>query len=302
MTFAEQAVFIPRQRGEIRVHDLADPQLQVREEVREYLRRRGIRTSVVVPMHLGDDLRGALLLCFVRAPSLSPEEAGLVHAFANQVVLAMELTRLSQVERAAAVAEERNRLARDMHDTIAQQLAAIVRQLEVVASSDSPAAAMRHVSVATEIARDGLVDVRRSIRALRPSSLDGRTLEGALRDVAEKIMRVAPAAIRVDATEERAAVPHEVEDELFGVVHEAIVNAVKHGAARTVDVEVAFEEGSVRVAVRDDGAGFDVGNTPAGVGLSSMQERARRIGAALTIASEPGSGSEVLVFWSGNAR
>jgi signal transduction histidine kinase len=257
---------------------------------------RDLGFELVLPFDLDGELLGAYALSGTR--TLDSEVRELLAVIAARVSIAFRAVRLARKE----VNEERNRLAREMHDTVAQQLAAIVRQLEGAASTAPSAATMRHISAAIAIARDGLVDLRRSIRALRPSSLEGRTLDAALRDLASKIMRAAPpVAIRVDSTGERAAVPESVEDEIFGMAHEAIVNAIKHGAARTVEVDVAFEAGSVRVAVRDDGAGFDVASTRAGVGLSGMHERAQRIGAALTIASEPGSGAEVLVFWSGGA-
>jgi signal transduction histidine kinase len=303
MAFAElpaDTPFVPRRRGEITVRDVAEsPDYLAAEALRAYLLARGIATVMVIPMVLGEALRGALSLRFLERRRLTAGEADLAHALANQAVLAMELTRLTRAARAAAVNEERNRLARDIHDTLAQGLAAIVRQLESAGASGSKEAAARHISVATEIARESLVEARRSIRALRPSSLDGRTLEGAIRDLLEKSARVSPAAIRLVTSGERGGVPSHVEDELLRIVSEALTNAIKHAGAAAIDVDLAFEGGSVRLAVRDDGAGFDVaGAGGAGVGLGSMDERARRIGAAVTVASEPGAGTEVLVYWS----
>lgn len=301
LAFAEQptdVAFLPRPRGEMMVRDVMSPEYDGAEALRAYLVARGIRTVLTAPMYFGDEFRGALALRFTSERRLNAEETELAHAFANQAVLAMELGRLTTASRAAAVVEERNRLAREIHDTIAQGLAAIVRQLESAAAEGEPAAAMRHVSVATELARESLVEARRSIRALRPSLLEGAALDLALRDLVERAARISLAPVRLRVSGDRRDVPSEVEGELFRVASEAITNAIKHARADAIDVELAFDDESVRVVVRDDGAGFDAERPFGGtVGLSSMRERALRIGAAMTIASEPGCGTEILVYW-----
>jgi signal transduction histidine kinase len=292
-------LFAPAKRREILVLDEAGIAAEPNYDgFRDYFSRHGIRTIVSIPMYLREQFRGALSLRFREDRKFAPEEVELAHTFANQAVLAMELTRLSQAARVAAVSEERNRLARDIHDTIAQGLAAIVRQLEGAASA-SPAAAMQHVAVATEIARDSLVEARRSIRALRPLALEGRTLTDAVRDLLRRTGPLTTARLSLHTAGEATAVPADMEDELFRIVHEALTNAIKHAAARSIDVELSFENQSVRVLVRDDGSGFDASRAGRDtVGLHSMRERAQRVGAALTVASEHGSGTEVLVFWS----
>jgi signal transduction histidine kinase len=265
---------------------------------REYLKRKGVRTHVLVPLSLGGAFRGALVVRFAEDRRLTPDEEQLAYTFASQAVLAMELTRLSQAARSAAVTEERNRLARDIHDTIAQGLAAIVRQLETAKAAAPPDAATKHVAIAAEIARESLVEARRSIRALRPPSLEGHTLESALRGLVQRSARLSSSEIRLGSSGPRLALPSDVEDELYRIVNEALVNAVKHASARTIDVDLSFDASSVRIVVRDDGVGFDATTTRGGVGSISMQERAQRIGAVVTVASEPGIGTEVLVYWA----
>jgi signal transduction histidine kinase len=304
MAFADQptdTAFLPRRRGEIIVNDVAvGSGFDMVEPLREYLLARGLRTVVAVPMYHGDAFLGAMTLSFREPRRLALDEETLAQALANQGALAMVLARLSHTARAAAVSEERNRLARDIHDTLAQGLAAIVRQLESVGSAGSMEAA-RHVSVATEIARESLVEARRSIRALRPPSLEGRSLDGALSDLVQKATRISTAVIRLHTMGERSGLPSQVEDELLRIVNEALTNAMKHAAARAIDVELGFQGNGVRIIVRDDGVGFDTTRPGGGVGLSSMRERARRIGVAITVASEPASGTEVLVYWSGDS-
>jgi len=195
----------------------------------------------------------------------------------------------------APVPTWRNRLARDIHDTLAQDLAIIIRQLEIVASTGGGPASMGHVAIATEIARGSLTEARRSIRALRPALLDNRTLEGALQDLVQRSRRLTVAEIHWRPSGSQVEVPCAVSSELLGIVQEALTNALKHAGASIIDVGLWSHGGVVSLSIHDNGAGFDPAIARNGVGLASMRERADRIGATLTIASEPGSGTEVVV-------
>ncbi|HXJ19516.1 MAG TPA: GAF domain-containing protein [Polyangia bacterium] len=267
-----------------------------------YLALKGIKCMLRVPLFLGDEYRGCMLLRFAISRRLSPEEVELAQTFGNQAVLAIELARLTQSARAAAVSGERSRLARDIHDTLAQGLAAIILHLETAASAGASPQIIPHITAATELARESLIEARRSIRALRPAGLDGRTLEGALSEVTGRLARLSQATFRVRTWGAPGRLPAEVEAALLRIVSEAMTNAARHAQACTIDVELTYEHPAVRVVVRDDGIGFDaaaVGRR--NVGLSSMRERAHAIGAAITIASEPRAGTEVLVYWSVSA-
>jgi signal transduction histidine kinase len=268
---------------------------------RDFFARTGVRSILRVPLYLRDQYRGCMLLRFTTARRLRPEEAEMARAFGNQAVLALELARLTQSARAAAVTDERSRLARDIHDTLAQGLAAIILHLETAASMCPPPRLAPHIHAATDLARDSLIDARRSIRALRPAGLDGRTLDAALAEVTDRLARLSPATFRVRTHGGPARLPGEVEAALLRIVSEAVTNAARHARASTIDVELTYEHPAVRVSVRDDGIGFDAASTRRNVGLSSMRERAQAIGAALTIASEPNGGTEVLVYWSVSA-
>jgi signal transduction histidine kinase len=266
---------------------------------REYLARTGIQSMLRVPLYLGDAFRGVLMLRFSQARRLCPEEAELATAFANQVVLAIELTRLTESARIAAVSNERSRLARDFHDTLAQGLAGIILHLETAAEICPSPKAKPHIAAATELARESLVEARRSIRALRPAGLDGRTLADALAEVTDRLARRSASRFRVRTQGAPMRLPGDIEAALLRIVSEAVTNAAKHAQAREVEVELTYEHPTVRAAVRDDGIGFDAATEARrNVGLSSMRERAQAIGAALTIASEPRGGTEVLVYWA----
>jgi len=291
--------FAPK-RGEIQIdHEATFASSPDYAPFREYFARHGVRTVLLVPMYVGDTFSGGLSLRFSEHRELTAGERDLLQSFTEHAVIAMELRRLSEAARAAAVSEERNRLARDMHDTVAQGLAIIIRQLELAASTGLGQPAAGHVAIATEAARDSLVEARRSIRALRPAVLDGRTLEGGVQDLVQRSRRLSSTEIRWAVAGARAEVPWDVENQLLGIVREALTNALKHAAATVIDVGLWMHAGIVSVSVRDNGSGFDPGSTRDGVGLASMRERGDRIGATVTIASEPGSGTEVVVSWSG---
>jgi signal transduction histidine kinase len=266
---------------------------------RDFLALQGIQSLLRVPLFLGDEYRGCLLLRFATLRRLRPEEAELAAAFGNQAVLAIELTRLTASARVAAVSGERSRLARDFHDTLAQGLAGIILHLETAASMCPSARTRPHIMAAAELARESLVEARRAIRALRPVGLDGRTLEDALKEVTDRLARLSAATFRIRTQGAPLRLPAETEAALLRIASEAATNAAKHAQARSVDVELAYDPSAMRVAVRDDGIGFDLSTvTRRNVGLTGMRERAEAIGAALTIASEPQGGTEVLVCWA----
>ena len=271
---------------------------------REQLAREGIVAVLRVPLFLTDEFRGVLVLRFNRPRRLSVDETELAAAFGNQAVLAMELKRLTQSARDQAVSGERSRLARDFHDTLAQGLAAIIFHLETAASVCPSERAQPHIAAAGDIARESLIEARRSIRALRPAGLDSRSLQDALSEVMDRQASICTASFQIRTQGTPRRTPADVESGLLRIVTEAVVNASKHAQARAIDLELTYEAEGLRVVVRDDGIGFDAGAvvSPNFVGLSSMRERADSIGAALTVASEPNGGTEVLVYWAAPSK
>jgi len=272
-------------------------------QFRAYMASKGIEAVLRVPLLLGDEYRGCLLLRFATMRRLSPEEAELAAAFGNQAVLAMELARLTESARLAAVSSERSRLARDFHDTLAQGLAGIILHLETAASICPSPKTRPHIAAATELARESLVEARRSIRALRPAGLDGRSLPDALTEVTDRLRRLSAATFLIRTQGAPIRLPADTEAAVLRIVSEAMTNAAKHAQARTIEVELTYEPAAMRAMVRDDGLGFDAASVGRrDVGLSGMRERAQAIGAALTIASEPGGGTEVLVYLGSSGK
>lgn len=202
--------------------------------------------------------------------------------------------------REAGVADERRRLAAEIHDTIAQGLTGIIAQLQVVANTPDPAVADDHVGRALALARHSLGEARRSVHNLAPVALEHDGLPEALRKtVAEWGERTGiRAEFTVTGTAEQ--LHEEVAATLLRIVQEALSNAARHARASRVGVTLSFlgdfPGGEVILDIRDDGTGFDLLAVPArsragGFGLDGMRARAERIAGSLTVESEPGLGT-----------
>ena len=213
--------------------------------------------------------------------------------------LALYPMRLRQVHaRFSAVLQERNRIAREIHDTLAHGFAGISMQLESVDETlaTSPDLARVHLDNARRLARTSLAEARRSVMDLRATALESGSLGTALADAAQQVSAAVP--IEVSTSGKPSRLPLTMENSLLQIGREAITNAVKHARARRIRVELAFDSGQVRLLVRDDGRGFDpqapVSAAPR-FGLSTMRERAAQIGADFRIESTQGKGTEVVV-------
>jgi len=200
----------------------------------------------------------------------------------------------------SAVLAERNRIAREIHDTLAQGFAGISLQLEAVDEtlSESPNVAREHLNRARSLVRSSLAEARRSVWELRSQALESADLASALTDVAQQLTgNSVQAEVKVEGAPRR--LPSAVEENLLRIGREALTNAVKHARANAIGVELNFERQRVFLSVKDDGCGFDpehrTSQNDGGFGLISMRERAAHIGAQLNIHSSPGKGTVVVV-------
>ncbi|MFF4733515.1 sensor histidine kinase [Streptomyces mirabilis] len=200
--------------------------------------------------------------------------------------------------REAGVADERRRLAAEIHDTIAQGLTGIIAQLQVVANTPDPGAARVHLGRASELARQSLGEARRSVHNLAPVALEHDGLPEALKKtVADWARRT---GVRADFTLTGTAehLHEEISATLLRIAQEALSNASRHARAARLGVTLSFMGDEVTLDVRDDGRGFDPATVPArtgngGFGLDGMRARAERVAGSLTLESEPGHGTAV---------
>jgi signal transduction histidine kinase len=200
--------------------------------------------------------------------------------------------------REAGVLDERRRMAREIHDTLAQGLTGIVTQLQAAeqAAARTPGEQpgwQRHVAAATQLARESLTEARRSVDALRPEPLEGCRLSEALSDVAERWSALNGIPAQVTTTGTARPVDPEVEFALLRAAQEALANVARHAHATRVGLTISYMESEVALDVRDDGVGFDPATPDHGFGLVAMRQRIAALSGTLQVESEPGGGTAI---------
>ena len=266
--------------------------------LRDRLVAMGVITVLMLPMSLAGRLEGAVAVRYLEKRALLPEEIDFAKILANQTVLAMQLLRLSAQTRDAAVVAERNRMARDMHDTLAQGFTGVIVQLE--AAEDARLRGLseqadEHVGRARELARSSLREARRSVHALRPRALEESDLCNAL----DSLFTIMTTGTHLRAEFVVGGVPTPLppdwEDDLLRIGQEALTNVLRHARANRFTAQITFEAYMVRMDLRDDGDGFDPCAKSDGIGLLGMRERVARMGGQVTIQSAPTEGTAVSV-------
>ncbi|HUB79111.1 MAG TPA: two-component regulator propeller domain-containing protein [Bryobacteraceae bacterium] len=210
--------------------------------------------------------------------------------------------RLRQIRsRFSLVLEERARLAREIHDTLAQGFVGISSQLDAVAMCmpDEQSSARKYLDMARRMARHSLTEARRSVMDLRASVLEGQDLAAALESGTRMWTAGAGVDVKVDVSGPEMVLPQEMEQHLLRIAQEAVTNVVKHAGANRIAIKLHTEARKLFLQIRDNGRGFDtpdVFSSRGGhFGLIGMRERAERLGGELHLASNPGEGTEVEV-------
>ncbi|MFG1644942.1 sensor histidine kinase [Amycolatopsis sp. NPDC049252] len=217
----------------------------------------------------------------------------LAAAYAENEGLQRQL--LSQA-REAGMLDERQRLAQEIHDTLAQGFTGIITQLEAASlAKDDPAEWQRHLDSAAALARENLTAARRSVHALHPEPLDTATLLDALTDVARRWGERTGVPATVTVTGDPARLHPEIEATILRITQESLSNVDKHAAASRVGVTLSYMTDEVTLDVRDDGAGFELAAADGGFGLPGMRRRVRRLAGTLHVESEPGAGTAISV-------
>ncbi|MEV7241930.1 sensor histidine kinase [Streptomyces sp. NPDC093248] len=208
---------------------------------------------------------------------------------------------LARAQHTAGVLAERERLAREIHDTLAQGLSSIQLLLRAAerALPERPEAAARHVDQARQAAVDNLAEARRFVAALTPPALEGTTLAGALERLCATTSARHPLTVRFHVTGAPAPLPTAHEVALLRITQSALANTVRHAGANTADVTLTHLDDHVCVDIADDGTGFDPDVLPSpdpddgGFGLAAMRARLAALGGTLTIDSSPGRGTSL---------
>src|SRR6266404_4893274 len=195
-----------------------------------------------------------------------------------------------------AVLEERNRLAREIHDTLVQEFAGILLHLEAANGSDEPVNLSECFARVRELAKCGLEDARRMLLGLRPKSLEGADLSDALNQLAERFSRDCGIKWTVSVNGRSHKLPADIENELYRVAQEALCNVRKHSRAGSASILLSYTSAGVVLAIKDNGQGFTLKQPEPGAhgfGLPTMCERANRLGGRMDITTKQGTGTEV---------
>ena len=256
----------------------------------------GIQAHASVALRFGERRLGIMNVCPPIPRKLSEDDLRLLSVAGAQIGLAVERGRLAEVGASAARTAERTRLAREIHDTLAQDLTAIALYLEAAQRDLAPESPAAHeLGTALGVARSALAQARVSVLSLRADPLAGRPLSAALAALARRI--TSETGIRVTLhVQGVVALPYEVEGELFRIASEALQNARLHARASRIEIDLQGVPTAVSLRVRDDGAGFDVdaaASDDAHYGLVGMKERAHLIGADFIVTSAPNAGTTV---------
>jgi signal transduction histidine kinase len=266
----------------------------------ESLGALGIKTLMVVPLILGEQNLGCLELQFQSLTQFTSDDLELAQALVNHAILALQLNRLTRRAEQLAVTEERNRLARDIHDTLAQAFAGIILHSEALGTSlaVSKKRSVNALSQIQRLARSGLDEARRSVQALRPKALEGSTLSDALKEVAKRLGEPGKLSCQFRQQGETQTLSPEAQNELFRIAQEALTNISKHAQAKSVWINLTFTSRQVALTIRDNGVGLTATTSTEpkrGYGLGTMRERAQRIGGQFELQSPKSGGTSIRV-------
>lgn len=294
-----RAIPVPNIKGQLLAlsDDLAPSPYLQRPEIQELM--SVFEAMLLTPLVVAGQPYGILAAYYHRSRAFSPEDLRGAQSLAGQAALGIESARLREQAGQAAALDERNRLARELHDSVTQSLYSVTLYAEAAArqvEAGNQAEVIDHLRALRDTSRDALREMRLLIYELRPPEIERIGLAAALRG-------------RLQAVETRGGVhaelqqegdenlPVSAQQELYHIAREALNNSLKHALAANIIVRLTYKPGGAVLEVQDDGAGFDsvAGMEAGGMGLHTMRERAQRIGAQLDVQTGPGEGTLVRV-------
>ncbi len=260
----------------------------------------GLRYHSSVPLYAHGKRLGILNVASADWRELSPDDLRLLYTIGDLLSIAVERARLFARSTRYGASEERNRLAREIHDTLAQGLSAITLQLEtadaLIEAGADPARARRTVQQALTLTRANLEEARRSVLDLRAALLEGRTLAEALPDLIASLTAGHDLTVHWQVVGADRPLPPRLEAGLYRIAQEAISNVVQHAQAENLTVTLTGTPDRVSLVVDDDGQGFDPTQVPKGrFGLIGLNERAHLLGGTLALSSQPNMGTRIEV-------
>ncbi|MEW5873158.1 MAG: GAF domain-containing sensor histidine kinase [Chloroflexota bacterium] len=258
----------------------------------------GLKYHASIPLYAQGKRLGVLNVASPDWRQLSEAELRILYTLGELLSIAIQRARLFSQSMQSGAIEERNRLAREIHDTLAQGLAGISLHLEtadaLLEMGGDPESVRRQVQQALELTRANLEEARRSVLDLRAAPLEGRDLPAALAGLCRQYAERYALEVHFEAPAATPPLPARLEVGLYRIAQEALSNVAQHAQARRVQVQLSLQAGQARLVVADDGLGFD----PAQIvqdrfGLLGLNERARLLGGELRIESQPGAGARL---------
>jgi PAS domain S-box-containing protein len=266
--------------------------------LREYFRGTGTKRFLTIPTLINGRVKGFIGIRHGDRAPYRPEEVELAQALAHQAMFAIQLNELAEKGRQAAVLEERNRVARDIHDTIAQGLMGVIVQLQAAGDATSKGykkQARDHLQNANTLARDSLNEARRSVSALRPQALEKATFWEALQRLVKNATAGTELRTEFRIRGKACDLSLKAEENLLHIGQEALTNALKYAHATRFGVRLSFKANEIRLELEDNGDGFNVHERQDGFGLKGMRERADQMGAKFSLTSRRNKGTKIIV-------
>jgi signal transduction histidine kinase len=257
------------------------------------------RSEMSVPIKIGNEILGVLDIQSIEPDAFDEIDLFTVQTLGDQLAVAIENARLYRESQGMAVLEERNRMAREIHDTLAQGFTGIVLQLEAAeqALGEDINQAQQHLNRARALAKESLNEARRSVWALRPQPLEQLPLAAAIRQEIEGFTRDTGIRADFDTAGNSRTLSAEIENALLRICQESLTNIRKHAQATQVEIEMAFGEKEIRLRIHDNGVGFNPASPMENrFGLISMRERAKLLGGSMNIGSEEGKGTHLEII------
>jgi len=260
------------------------------------------RSELIVPIRAKDEILGVLDVQSDRLNDFDEIDLVTMQSLADQAAVAIQNARLYEQAQRVAVLEERQRLARELHDAVTQTLfsASLIAEALPTSWNRDAQEGLELLEELRRLSRGALAEMRTLLLELRPAALVEARLADLLRQLADAITGRERLPVTL-AVEEIGPLPPDVHVTFYRTAQEALNNVVKHSRANRVEIGLRrVPEAGVELVVRDDGRGFDPGRVLSdGLGLGIMRERAQAIGALLVVESELGCGTRVRLMWAG---
>jgi two-component system NarL family sensor kinase len=258
----------------------------------------GLRYHASIPLYAHGKKMGVMNVASPDWRELSPDDLRILYTVGDMVGIAIERARLFTHSADIGAAQERNRIAREIHDTLAQGLTAIALQLEtadaLLDAKPESERAQKAVQQALELARSNLEEARRSVLDLRAAPLEGRTLPEALQSLLDDVSQRETITATLEISGDSRPLSSRLEMALYRAAQEAITNIVRHAHATSVEMEIVYAPDEVRLVLSDNGVGFDPDTIPGGrYGLIGLNERAHLLNGTFEVCSVIGEGTHI---------